>query len=106
MKLRPADLSLPLPQRLGAWLRELRIDAELSAMEMARRCNTHRPIVCRWESGRHVPSLETLHVIARVLDLDLAVLCVVLDDDWCQSARAVERRQLIREAAERARRAA
>lgn len=106
MKLRPADLSLPMQQRLGAWLRELRVDAELTVAEMARRCDTYPPIVSRWEHGKHTVTLETLHIIARALELDLGTVAVVLDESWCQSARAMERRQLIREAAERARRAA
>jgi transcriptional regulator with XRE-family HTH domain len=48
----------------GALIREARILAGLSQAELARRVETHQPVVSRWERGEEVPRLETL---ARVL---------------------------------------
>ncbi|MCG8556044.1 MAG: helix-turn-helix domain-containing protein [Proteobacteria bacterium] len=46
--------------RLGARLRELRLQAGLTQAELARRTGIHRPNIARVEAGRHTPSLETL----------------------------------------------
>lgn len=46
--------------RLGARLKELRLEANLTQAELARRTGIHRPNIARVEAGRHTPSLETL----------------------------------------------
>ncbi len=46
--------------RLGARLKELRLEAGLTQAELARRTGIHRPNIARVEAGRHTPSLETL----------------------------------------------
>jgi len=50
--------------RLGARLRELRLEAGLTQAELARRTGIHRPNIARVEAGRHTPSLETLSRLA------------------------------------------
>lgn len=67
---------------VGARIRELRVDAEMTQRELARRIRSHGPIVCRIERGLHVPDLNTVARIARALDLELATVLVCLDDNW------------------------
>ena len=53
--------------RLGARLRELRLEAGLTQAELARRTGIHRPNIARVEAGRHTPSLETLSRLANAI---------------------------------------
>jgi DNA-binding XRE family transcriptional regulator len=53
--------------RLGARLRELRLEAGLTQAELARRTGIHRPNIARVEAGRHTPSLETLARLATAI---------------------------------------
>jgi DNA-binding XRE family transcriptional regulator len=53
--------------RLGARLRELRLEAGLTQAELARRTGIHRPNIARVEAGRHTPSLETLARLAMAM---------------------------------------
>lgn len=91
MKVFAADMAAPKFQRLVERLRELRIDAELTMAEVARRTGIHRPIIGRIERGLHVPSYETLARYAAALELDVATVAVVLNDDWAASAVRVQR---------------
>jgi transcriptional regulator with XRE-family HTH domain len=75
-----------LAQRVGARLRELRQDAELTQQEVADRMGSHRPIVSRIESGKHLPSLGEVARYAAVLDLDLITVLVCIDDRWHDAA--------------------
>jgi len=54
-------------ERLGARLRELRLEAGLTQAELARRTGIHRPNIARVEAGRHTPSLETLARLATAI---------------------------------------
>lgn len=85
---RPCDLSAPPQLRIAQRLRELRVDAELTQAEVARRTGIQRPVIARIERGMHMCSLETLTRIAGALDLDMETVCVVLDPAWCASALA------------------
>lgn len=53
--------------RLGQRLRELRLAAELTQAELARRTGIHRPNIARVEAGRHTPSLETISRLANAI---------------------------------------
>ncbi|MDH5490971.1 MAG: helix-turn-helix domain-containing protein [Myxococcales bacterium] len=53
--------------RLGARLKELRLEAGLTQAELARRTGIHRPNIARVEAGRHTPSLETLSRLASAI---------------------------------------
>ena len=53
--------------RLGARLRQLRLEAGLTQAELARRTGIHRPNIARVEAGRHTPSLETLSRLATAI---------------------------------------
>ena len=55
--------------RLGARLRELRLEAGLTQAELARRTGIHRPNIARVEAGRHTPSLETLSRLAGAIGI-------------------------------------
>ncbi|MEM1417708.1 MAG: helix-turn-helix transcriptional regulator [Myxococcota bacterium] len=60
--------SIPIDgARLGARLRELRLEAGLTQAELARRTGIHRPNIARVEAGRHTPSLETLARLAAAI---------------------------------------
>lgn len=51
----------------------------LSVMELARRLGVTREVAGRFESGDHLPKLETLHAIARALDVPAAWFFECLD---------------------------
>lgn len=82
----PCDLTAPHPERLGQRVRELRVDAELTSDELARRIGSHGAIVRRIERGTHTLSLRVLEQVATALDLDVATVAVVLDDAWAEGA--------------------
>jgi transcriptional regulator with XRE-family HTH domain len=85
-----ADVAL----RVGARIRELRLDAELTQRQLAKRIDTHRPIMSRIERGLHQTDLRTIALIADVLELDVATVLVCLDDPWieagCEAGRFLE----------------
>jgi len=85
------DLTLPPQQRLAERIRELRLDAEFTQAEVARRTGIHRPIVGRIERGLHLLSIETLTRVAVALEIDVETICVVLDDEWTRGAIAYEK---------------
>ncbi len=63
-----AQANIPIDgARLGARLRELRLEAGLTQAELARRTGIHRPNIARVEAGRHTPSLETLSRLATAI---------------------------------------
>jgi transcriptional regulator with XRE-family HTH domain len=45
----------------------------LSQEQLARQLGTKQPNVAAWESGRRVPTLETLERIADRFDVDIAI---------------------------------
>lgn len=73
---------------VGARLRELRLDAELTQSEISDLTGIHRPIVSRLERGTHSASLESIARYAGALGLDLATVLVCLDEDWIEAGRA------------------
>ena len=67
---------------IGARLRELRLEAEMTQEQIARALRSHRPIINRIESGTHVLSLHTLYAYAKALDIDPRVVLVVVEPEW------------------------
>lgn len=82
------QLSGLLASQVGARLRALRLDAELSQGELAARAETHRPIISRLERGVHVPDLDVLARMARALDVDVVTVLTPLD--WAEIDRAAQ----------------
>lgn len=80
---------LEIARVVGARLRELRIDAELTTEQVAQLMGSHRPIVSRLENGKHDPDLNSISRYARALGLDLADVLVCLDPDWRAADTAV-----------------
>jgi transcriptional regulator with XRE-family HTH domain len=76
---------------VGARIRELRVDAEMTQAELARRIGTHRPIMGRIERGIHQSDLHTVARIAAALELDLPTVLVCLDDSWARAQDAAQR---------------
>jgi transcriptional regulator with XRE-family HTH domain len=70
-----------LSKAIGARLRELRLDAEMTLAEVARRMGSHRPIIGRAERGVHTLNLDVLSAHARALDLDLLTVLAPIDID-------------------------
>ena len=52
---------------------QLRRSLGLSQEELARRAGTTKSVICRLESGRHQPNVETLHRIARAAGARLVI---------------------------------
>jgi DNA-binding XRE family transcriptional regulator len=85
----PAPAALPAPavtiaQAIGAYVRELRIESELSQDAVAARCgpSIRREHICRLERGLHEPSLEVVARVAAALDLHPVDLVVCLDTEF------------------------
>lgn len=74
---------------IGRRLRELRQEKRLTADELGRRAGIHRPNVTRIESGKHVPNVDTLVRLARVLEVSPAAL---MSDIWSSGISLRERR--------------
>jgi transcriptional regulator with XRE-family HTH domain len=73
--------------RVGARIRELRLDAELKQRELADRIGVHRPVMGRIERGIHQTDLHTIALIADVLGLEVATVLVCLDPDWIAAGK-------------------
>ncbi len=56
---------------LPARLRDLRLEAGLSQLELARRLGISQGAVSNWESGTRQPSLDDLYVLASELDVEV-----------------------------------
>lgn len=74
--------------RIGGRLRELRQEKGLTAYELARRSGILRPNVSRIESGKHVPTVDTLDRLARGLGVPIAAL---VSEGWRYEASLRER---------------
>jgi len=64
-------------QRIAARIRHERMAREWSLADLAERTGIHPPNLSRLESGKHVPSLETLERVAQALGLRVADLLAV-----------------------------
>jgi transcriptional regulator with XRE-family HTH domain len=64
---------------IGARLRELRLDAELSQRDVAKLMSSNRNIVSRLERGVHTPSMASVQRYAEALELDLETVLAVVD---------------------------
>ena len=62
--------------RIGARVRNFRTSQGMTSTQLAARSGMQRPNLSRLESGKHVPSLETLERIAEALDVPVARLVV------------------------------
>lgn len=67
---------------VGARIRELRLEAEMSQRELANRAYTDRALVGRAERGRHCLKLEQINSYAKALGVETMLILIVLDDDW------------------------
>jgi transcriptional regulator with XRE-family HTH domain len=59
--------------RLAAALIRLRLAKGLTQEELAKRLHTKQESIARLESGRSLPSLNTVKKVAKVLDADLEI---------------------------------
>lgn len=72
--------------RIGARIRELRLERELSVRELGRRAGLHRPNVFRVERGETEPKLSTIARCAAALEVSLAEILSALEEpcDQCK----------------------
>ncbi len=63
-----------LQRTIGQRIREIRIKKNISQQDMAAFCNFEKANYCRIESGRTNPTLYTLYVIAKNLQIPLCEL--------------------------------
>jgi len=66
----------PLARRVGAHIREMRLEREFSFDAFVEECGLGRGYVSELERGLVVPSLTTLAKVARVLEVTVADLVV------------------------------
>lgn len=63
-----------IQKAIGKKIKELRLAKKISQQDMAAYCNFETPNYCRIESGRTNPTLYTLYVIAKNLQIPLCEL--------------------------------
>jgi transcriptional regulator with XRE-family HTH domain len=66
----------------GDLLREARLRAGLTQLQLARRAGTSQSAIARWESGAVQPSLERLRELVRACGLDLGFRMANYDDSY------------------------
>lgn len=59
---------------IGEKIHEIRIRKCITLEEFATAVGTHTETVCRWETGKTVPSLKSIRKIADAFALDVTVL--------------------------------
>ncbi len=57
--------------RVGANLKELRIQKNMTQEELAMKLGVTKPLVSRWESGQRSMYFETAKQICKILDVSL-----------------------------------
>jgi len=67
--------------RSAALIREARLRAGLTQMELAQRSGRDRSVVARWEQGVVAPSVETLVELVRACGFDLPLELVAYDTE-------------------------
>lgn len=55
-------------------IRELRISAGMSQMELARRMGVSGPSVIQWEQGKNMPTSDKLPKLAEILGVEIGEL--------------------------------
>lgn len=63
-----------IQKAIGKKIKELRLAKGISQQDMAAYCNFETPNYCRIESGRTNPTIFTLYVIAKHLQVSLGEL--------------------------------
>jgi transcriptional regulator with XRE-family HTH domain/quercetin dioxygenase-like cupin family protein len=66
---------------LGSQLRRVRLDAKLSAREVARQVDVSPSFISQIETGKSQPSVLTLYSLARLFDITIDELFEAPDDD-------------------------
>jgi transcriptional regulator with XRE-family HTH domain len=74
----PGESTLGL--RVGARLREARLQGGLTVREVADRMNLKHAIIVKYENGTIVPSIDRLHALAQLYGLTAAALLVEHDE--------------------------
>lgn len=68
---------------IGARIRELRLEAEITQGELAEKVGSYRPVLARIERGGHrTISLDNIWRYAAALDVEPGLLLCVLDPVW------------------------
>lgn len=60
-------------------LKELRLEHNLTQVELAQKTNTSKSVISAWELGQNEPSVSSLISLAKFFDVSLDYLCG-LDD--------------------------
>jgi transcriptional regulator with XRE-family HTH domain len=64
----------------GDLIKEARLRAGLTQIELGARLGKAQSVIARWERGEAVPSLETVREVVRACDLDLTFFMSRFDD--------------------------
>lgn len=64
---------------VGGRVKTLRLSRGMTQKALAELVGSYRPIICRIESGTHVPTVQTLARIAHAFGLDLSSFFTGLD---------------------------
>lgn len=65
--------------RVSRRLRELRLRAKLSQLDVSKRSGIHRPIISRIERGVHEPDLKTVARLCAAIGCKLRDVLIVFD---------------------------
>lgn len=75
----PSDPALRL--RIGTLIRDARTKLGLSQRDLTYATHIGAEVLSAWETGKTMPSVPSLLLVARVLDMDIGILGNLLDDD-------------------------
>lgn len=65
----------------GKMIREARLRAGMTQLELAERMGTSQPVIARWEKGHRSPSVEALVRAVRACGLDISMSIVAPDPE-------------------------
>lgn len=68
------DAAAATRERFGSLVRACRLDNEMTQEDLADAVGVHQPSVSAWELGRTLPAPGTMLDLARLFNLDLAIL--------------------------------
>lgn len=90
------DYTLVLTLIVARRYRRLRKERKVTQKEVARRVGSHGPIIARFESGKHCPSLAFLERIAAAIGLRCVDIIRAVDSpiEWNMAEERLEQSKL------------
>jgi len=58
-------------EKVGSFIKKLRIDNNLTQLELAEKLGVTYQAVSKWENGKNVPDIATLKEISKLFNIDI-----------------------------------